>query len=417
MRPRHKKNIPDTVNHVYRNLLLRVCHSPEKSLLTLLLVELLNDLKHDSGLVGAGRTFSSTSTQESSAPPASTGTHSSSLVEPLLGVNAELLWWYGSCGLGEEQLLCGIVQTVKAKQAPWARYRPLESECLQQVRTASTELLHHSTPSNSEHTEPSNVPSRRLKHTRPSTRHLLPWVCDAPKSDNISLDVFIEIITKEDDGCSSEVKNVLIHWDRGDLDRGDQAKLKEMEINSNVLFAHALDSQEWFHLGEAAWMMGVEMTTQAELDEMTDTEREYKLGAMRHDGAGDSDLTVCVTAEVILLRMAELNVADGRCRKINGKYCFLGLDLVKSLSVTTFAERRKRNRSPSIPPRQNTNGQWFPPLSLLAHTYLSPLSTAKTRLLLFALPKTSTNSPLIVPDLSKARSVAISQITVEAFKV
>ncbi|KAG9698205.1 hypothetical protein KCU95_g2833, partial [Aureobasidium melanogenum] len=73
-------------------------------------------------------------------------------------------------------------------------------------------------------------------------------------------------------------------------------------------------------------MMGVEMTTQAELDEMTDTEREYKLGAMRHDGAGDSDLTVCVTAEVILLRMAELNVADGRCRKINGKYCFLGLD-------------------------------------------------------------------------------------------
>lgn len=73
--------------------------------------------------------------------------------------------------------------------------------------------------------------------------------------------------------------------------------------------------------------MGVEMTTQAELDKMTDTECEYKLGAMRHDEAGDSDLTIRVTTELVLLRIAELNAADGRCRKINGKYCFLGLDL------------------------------------------------------------------------------------------
>lgn len=74
-------------------------------------------------------------------------------------------------------------------------------------------------------------------------------------------------------------------------------------------------------------MMGVEVTTQADLEEMTDTEREYKLGAMRHNGAGDSDLTVRVAAELILLRIVELNAADGRRRKINGKYCFCGLDL------------------------------------------------------------------------------------------
>ncbi|KAH0351958.1 hypothetical protein KCU81_g2096, partial [Aureobasidium melanogenum] len=175
------------------------------------------------------------------------------------------------------------------------------------------------------------MPSRRLKHTRPSTRHLLPWVFDAPKPDNISPDAFIDIITQEDDGCSSEVKNVLSYWDRGDLDRGDEAKLEEMKISSDILFAHVLDSQEWFryrypkgdcgkekhNLGEAAWMIGVQMTTQAELDQMTDTEREYKLGAIRHNGAGDSYCTVRVTAELVLLRIAELNAVDGRCRTIN----------------------------------------------------------------------------------------------------
>ncbi|KAG9517923.1 hypothetical protein KCV07_g5887, partial [Aureobasidium melanogenum] len=184
------------------------------------------------------------------------------------------------------------------------------------------------------------MPSKRLKPRRPCQRHLLPWGYDAPKKDNISLDAFIEIITKEDGGSPSEIKNVLMYWDRGDLERGDEAKLKEMNINSNLLFGHVLDSQEWFrdrypkgycgnekhNLGEAAQMMGVEMTTQADLDEMTDTEREYKFGAMRHCGGGDSDLTVRVTAELLLLRIAELNAADGRCRKINGKYCFWGLD-------------------------------------------------------------------------------------------
>ncbi|KAG9664972.1 hypothetical protein KCU95_g3125, partial [Aureobasidium melanogenum] len=184
------------------------------------------------------------------------------------------------------------------------------------------------------------MPSRRLKPRRPCQRHLLPWGYDAPKKVNISLDAFIEMITKEDDGSSSEIKNVLIYWDRGDLERGDEAKLKEMNIDSNVLFAHVLDSQEWFRdrypkgncgkekhdLGEAAQMMGVEMTTQVNLDEMTDTEREYEFGAMRHCGGGDSDLTVRVTTEIIRERIAELNSKDGRDWKINGKYCFWGLD-------------------------------------------------------------------------------------------
>ncbi|KAG9612304.1 hypothetical protein KCU77_g1768, partial [Aureobasidium melanogenum] len=178
------------------------------------------------------------------------------------------------------------------------------------------------------------MPSRRLKPRRPCQRHLLSWGYDDPKKDNISLDAFIEIITKEDDGSSSEIKNVLMYWDRGDLERGDEAKLKEMNI----------DSQEWFRdrypkgdcgkekhnlasgLGEAAQMMGVEMTTQADLDEMTDTEREYEFGAMRHCGGGDSDLTVRVTADIIRERIAELNSKDGRDRMINGKYCFWGLD-------------------------------------------------------------------------------------------
>lgn len=52
------------------------------------------------------------------------------------------------------------------------------------------------------------------------------------KKGNISFDDFIEIITKESDSSLSEVKNVLIYWDRGDLERGDEAKLKEMKINS-----------------------------------------------------------------------------------------------------------------------------------------------------------------------------------------
>ncbi|KAH0397562.1 hypothetical protein KCU89_g8144, partial [Aureobasidium melanogenum] len=132
------------------------------------------------------------------------------------------------------------------------------------------------------------MPSKRLKPRRPSHRHLLPWGYDAPKKDNISLDAFIETITKQNGGSPSEIKNVLMYWDRGDLERGDEAKLKEMNINSNLLFAHVLDSQELFrdrypkgycgnekhNLGEAAQMMGVEMTTQTNLDEMTDTERD-----------------------------------------------------------------------------------------------------------------------------------------------
>lgn len=51
---------------------------------------------------------------------------------------------------------------------------------------------------------------------------------------NISLDTFIDIITAEYDDASTQsgLKNVLIYWDRGDLDRGDEAKLREMDINS-----------------------------------------------------------------------------------------------------------------------------------------------------------------------------------------
>lgn len=74
-------------------------------------------------------------------------------------------------------------------------------------------------------------------------------------------------------------------------------------------------------------MMGVEMTTQDDLDKMVDTEREYKLGSMRHNGAGDSDLTVRVIAELIRRRIAELEAQDGRLRQISHRYCFSGLDL------------------------------------------------------------------------------------------
>lgn len=80
-------------------------------------------------------------------------------------------------------------------------------------------------------------------------------------------------------------------------------------------------------LGEAAAIMGVEMTTQADLDAIIDIERRYKLGAMRHCAAGDSDLTVSVSAELRHLRIAELDAGDGRNRKINNKYCLWGLDL------------------------------------------------------------------------------------------
>lgn len=77
--------------------------------------------------------------------------------------------------------------------------------------------------------------SRRPKRSRPSQRHLLPWGYDAPRPDNLSLDEFIEIITKKDEEHpypSSEVKNVLIYWDRGTLERGDEAKLQEMNFDS-----------------------------------------------------------------------------------------------------------------------------------------------------------------------------------------
>ncbi|KAH0374086.1 hypothetical protein KCU65_g343, partial [Aureobasidium melanogenum] len=326
-------------------------------------------------------TLSSTSTQDSSAPPASTETHSSSLAEPLLGegarlskqnkpiVTVERVSGVRLSGLSvdrapaasEDDLVVDgsgkaltarsaggdVVRSTTRRVRALLLSRRVERIFFNTLPFRSSFIFYHSTRVTAAqiiifleltHTQPSNMPSRRPK--RPCTRHLLPWGYDAPRPDNLSLDEFIAIITKEDDSPSSEIKNVLIYWDRGDLDKGDEAKLKEMQINSNALFAHVLDGQEWFrdrypkgdcgrekhNLGEAACMMGVEVTTQTDLEELTDTEREYKLGAMRHNGAGDSDLTVRVNAELILLRIAELNAADGRRRKINGKYCFWGLD-------------------------------------------------------------------------------------------
>lgn len=73
-----------------------------------------------------------------------------------------------------------------------------------------------------------------LRPKRPCNRHPLPWGHDASVKDNIFLDAFVEIITEEDIEPSArpEVKNVLIYRDRGDLNRGDEAKLREMEIYS-----------------------------------------------------------------------------------------------------------------------------------------------------------------------------------------
>lgn len=60
------------------------------------------------------------------------------------------------------------------------------------------------------------------------------WGYDAPKKDTTPLDAFIPFITDPTvkPAVDGQIKNVLVYWDRGFNDSGDEEKMKNMGINS-----------------------------------------------------------------------------------------------------------------------------------------------------------------------------------------
>jgi hypothetical protein len=59
-----------------------------------------------------------------------------------------------------------------------------------------------------------------------ATHVLVCWNCSDPSSPDSSND------TLSSPGTPKPTKNVLVYWDRGDLDRGDEAEMIEMGIDS-----------------------------------------------------------------------------------------------------------------------------------------------------------------------------------------
>ncbi|THZ16995.1 hypothetical protein D6C91_06107 [Aureobasidium pullulans] len=183
----------------------------------------------------------------------------------------------------------------------------------------------------------------KSKGKEAAQKALLPWGYAATKKDTIPLLEFVDIITAEDpkDSTSTpELKNCLLYWDRGSLDGGDEAKMIELEIDTNKHFAYVIDVQQWFrdsypkgfsgkekhNLGEAADMVGVAYTTQNELEGQSEVQRERNEAAVRHCAGGDSHITLCVNLEAILQCIHRLEAANGRTRKIRDDFCFIAID-------------------------------------------------------------------------------------------
>lgn len=60
------------------------------------------------------------------------------------------------------------------------------------------------------------------------------WGYDAPVKDTTPLDAFVRFIIDPtvNPAVDGQIKNVLVYWDRGFLDSGDEKKMQEMGINS-----------------------------------------------------------------------------------------------------------------------------------------------------------------------------------------
>ncbi|THY03819.1 hypothetical protein D6D01_10176 [Aureobasidium pullulans] len=183
----------------------------------------------------------------------------------------------------------------------------------------------------------------KSKGKEAAQKALLPWGYAATKKDTIPLLEFVDIITAEDpkDSPSTpESKNCLLYWDRRSLDGRDEAKMIELEIDTNKHFAYVIDVQQWFrdrypkgfsgkekhNLGEAADMVGVAYTTQNELEGQSEVQRGRNEAAVRHCAGGDSHITLCVNVEAILQCIHGLEAAEGRTRKIRDDFCFIAID-------------------------------------------------------------------------------------------
>lgn len=70
--------------------------------------------------------------------------------------------------------------------------------------------------------------------TTTNPKDLIDWGYDAPANNTTPLDEFVVFITdpKVKPAEKGKIKNVLIYWDRGDRERGDEEKMLDMGINS-----------------------------------------------------------------------------------------------------------------------------------------------------------------------------------------
>ncbi|TIA36574.1 hypothetical protein D6C78_05336 [Aureobasidium pullulans] len=191
------------------------------------------------------------------------------------------------------------------------------------------------------------MPYSRAQRGRPKDKAaaqnaLLPWGYDAPAKKTMPLADFINLITEEEDRTTAphKIKNVLLYWDRGSLTSGDEAKMVELNIDTNQHFAHVIDVQQWFKdrfpkgengnqkhsLGEAAVMMDIEFTTQDHLNDLPEEKHPYVEAPMKHCAGGDCFITLRVNVEIITRCIREMNAVDGRSRQIRSDYCFVAID-------------------------------------------------------------------------------------------
>ncbi|THX69097.1 hypothetical protein D6D05_09151 [Aureobasidium pullulans] len=130
---------------------------------------------------------------------------------------------------------------------------------------------------------------------------------------------FIDLITEEEDRMTAphKIKNILLYWYLGSLTNSDEAKMVELNIDTNQHFAHVIDVQQWF---KDRFIKG-ENGNQKHKEEHQCFETPVK-----HCTGGDCFITLRVNVDVINRCIREMSAADGRSRQIRSDYCFIFID-------------------------------------------------------------------------------------------
>jgi DNA polymerase III alpha subunit (gram-positive type) len=86
-------------------------------------------------------------------------------------------------------------------------------------------------------------------------------------------------------------------------------------------------------LCEAARKMKIDTISQLELDDISQTERDYNLGIMRHNAAGDAEITVRIFMAVVLesIKQREFHsLKEIERQYLQAQWCTAQLEIAKT---------------------------------------------------------------------------------------